>query len=199
VVTNLRLPGQYDERLLAGIGIQGPYQNWNRWYLPSMGRYMELDPIAARGGFNGFYGPSWYGYAEGNPLGAIDPDGLKSFKCTAPLHAFEVKFGKDWAKRAKDWGPYLYHQYSCIVRPDGTVRCEGQDRTGSWRRSPGKPSTDFLNGGCKESRSDDKCYEDCMEAEWNKPRPMYGIPFGTDCQEYDDNVNDTCRKQCASK
>jgi uncharacterized protein RhaS with RHS repeats len=45
-VTNLRLPGQYDERLLPGSGIQGPYYNWNRWYLPSMGRYMELDPIA---------------------------------------------------------------------------------------------------------------------------------------------------------
>lgn len=38
-----------------------------------------------------------------------------------------------------------------------------------------------------------------MEAEWNKPRPMYGIPFGTDCQEYDDKVNETCRKQCGGK
>jgi hypothetical protein len=25
VVTNLRLPGQYDERLLASVGLQGPY------------------------------------------------------------------------------------------------------------------------------------------------------------------------------
>jgi hypothetical protein len=53
-VTNLRLPGQYDERLFAAAGIsglQGPYYNWNRWYLPSVGRYLELDPAASiRGG-----------------------------------------------------------------------------------------------------------------------------------------------------
>jgi RHS repeat-associated protein len=77
VVTNLRLPGQYDERLFsaAGIDLKGPYYNWNRWYLPSMGRYLELDPIAKAGGFNGFYGPNWYGYAEGNPTSLVDPDG----------------------------------------------------------------------------------------------------------------------------
>ncbi len=75
VRTNLRLPGQYDERLLASIGIQGPYYNYNRWYLPSMGRYLELDPIALRGGLNGAYAPDWYGYAEGNPLRWTDPNG----------------------------------------------------------------------------------------------------------------------------
>jgi len=41
VVTNLRLPGQYDERLLGSLGLQGPYYNWNRWYLPGVGRYLE--------------------------------------------------------------------------------------------------------------------------------------------------------------
>jgi RHS repeat-associated protein len=76
LVTNLRLPGQYDERLLASVGLQGPYYNWNRWYLPSVGRYLELDPIAKAGGFNGFYGPNWYGYAEGNPVRITDPLGL---------------------------------------------------------------------------------------------------------------------------
>jgi RHS repeat-associated protein len=83
VVTNLRLPGQYDEKLLAaGIGIQGPYYNWNRWYLPTMGRYMELDPIAVAGGFNESYGPSWYGYAAGNPLRYADSTGLCLVACT---------------------------------------------------------------------------------------------------------------------
>jgi hypothetical protein len=41
-----------------------------------VGRYLELDPIAKAGGFNGFYGPNWYGYAEGNPLRWMDPLGL---------------------------------------------------------------------------------------------------------------------------
>jgi RHS repeat-associated protein len=76
VVTNLRLPGQYDERLLASVGLQGPYYNWNRWYLPSVGRYLELDPIAKAGGFNGEYGPDWYSYASGNPLSFTDRRGL---------------------------------------------------------------------------------------------------------------------------
>jgi RHS repeat-associated protein len=76
VVTNLRLPGQYDERLLGSVGLQGPYYNWNRWYLPSVGRYLELDPIALRGRFNARYGPDWYNYADGNPLLRTDPFGL---------------------------------------------------------------------------------------------------------------------------
>jgi RHS repeat-associated protein len=78
-VTNLRLPGQYDERLFAAAGIsglQGPYQNWHRWYLPTLGRYMELDPIALAGGFNAPFAPSWYAYVEGSPLRHSDPLGL---------------------------------------------------------------------------------------------------------------------------
>ncbi|RIX39883.1 MAG: RHS repeat-associated core domain-containing protein, partial [Rhodocyclales bacterium GT-UBC] len=81
VVTNLRLPGQYDERLLGSVGLQGPYYNWNRWYLPSMGRYLELDPIAVQGEFNGPHGPEWYGYAEGNPLRWTDPTGESAEVC----------------------------------------------------------------------------------------------------------------------
>ncbi len=75
VVTNLRLPGQYDERLLGSVGLQGPYYNWNRWYLPGVGRYLELDPIALRGGLNGEYDPDWYNYASENPLSNVDPNG----------------------------------------------------------------------------------------------------------------------------
>jgi RHS repeat-associated protein len=96
VGTNLRLPGQYDERLFsaAGItGLQGPYQNWNRWYLPSMGRYMELDLIALRGGFNGLFGPNWYGYGEANPLSYVDPAGL--YSCTYSIAAHRMSCTPD--------------------------------------------------------------------------------------------------------
>jgi RHS repeat-associated protein len=88
VVTNLRLPGQYDERLFAAAGLtglQGPYYNWNRWYLPSMGRYMELDPVALEGGFNAAFGVDWYGYARQNPLSWTDEDGLMPSP-TGPYH-----------------------------------------------------------------------------------------------------------------
>ncbi len=77
VVTNLRLPGQYDERLLGSLGLQGPYYNWNRWYLPGVGRYLELDPRALKGKFNAPYRPDWYNYALGNPLRFADPDGRR--------------------------------------------------------------------------------------------------------------------------
>ncbi len=82
VGTNLRLPGQYDERLLGGVGLQGPYYNWHRWYLPSMGRYLELDPIALDGGMNGLGAPDWYNYALGNPLTYTDPDGRQVAEAT---------------------------------------------------------------------------------------------------------------------
>jgi RHS repeat-associated protein len=85
-VTNLRLPGQYDERLLGGLGLQGPYYNMNRWYLPSVGRYLELDPIALRGGMNGPHGPDWYNYAEGNPLTKTDPFGLDAEMCRRDMY-----------------------------------------------------------------------------------------------------------------
>jgi RHS repeat-associated protein len=80
-VTNLRLPGQYDERLLGTLGLQGPYYNWNRWYLPGVGRYFELDPMNLRGlvdpsGRLLTPAPDWYGYARANPLSYIDPLGL---------------------------------------------------------------------------------------------------------------------------
>lgn len=75
VTTNLRLPGQYDERLLSSIGLKGPFYNGQRWYLPSMARYLELDPIALRGGLNGGYAPDWYGYGNANPLRWTDPTG----------------------------------------------------------------------------------------------------------------------------
>jgi RHS repeat-associated protein len=75
VVTNLRLPGQYDERLLGSLGLQGPYYNWNRWYLPGVGRYLEPDPIALEGDLNTDFGVDWYGYANQNPLRYTDPTG----------------------------------------------------------------------------------------------------------------------------
>ena len=41
-----------------------------RDYDPTLGRYLEADPIGLAGGDN------VYGYVGGNPVGAIDPSGL---------------------------------------------------------------------------------------------------------------------------
>lgn len=40
-----------------------------RWYSPSLGRFLSEDPIEFSGGLN------WYAYADGDPVGHIDPNG----------------------------------------------------------------------------------------------------------------------------
>lgn len=95
VVTNLRLPGQYDERLLADVGLKGPFYNGQRWYLPQFARYVELDPIAVRGGLNGLYAPDWYGYGNANPVSWVDPNGLAytDYNVTIGYGGLVVTFG----------------------------------------------------------------------------------------------------------
>jgi RHS repeat-associated protein len=65
ITSNLRFPGQYEDEET------GLHYNWNRYYGPEEGRYIMADPIKLKGGFN------IYAYAEGNPLGTIDPKGLE--------------------------------------------------------------------------------------------------------------------------
>ena len=57
-------PGQYED---AETGL---HQNWNRDYDPSIGRYLQSDPIGLRGGL------STFGYVGQSPTNAIDPKGL---------------------------------------------------------------------------------------------------------------------------
>ena len=141
-----------------------------------------------------------YTYTGGNPLNLTDPSGLKTMQCTKPLNALTQNLGSGFSGFARDWIPAAYHQYSCVVSKDGKVTCGGQDHASSPLRGPGKPSEDTLEAGqCKEVEPDNDDFEKCVINEWKKARPTYGIPFGTDCQEYDEAVIKQCRSKFPKK
>jgi RHS repeat-associated protein len=62
---DLRLPGQWEEAETGGL-----HQNWFRNYDPSLGRYIEADPLGIEAGQN------VYAYVEGMPTAWSDASGL---------------------------------------------------------------------------------------------------------------------------
>ncbi len=64
VKQSLRFPGQYKDEET------GYHYNYHRDYDPTLGRYIQSDPIGLLGGVNTF------GYVGGNPVTSFDPKGL---------------------------------------------------------------------------------------------------------------------------
>ncbi|MBC3931932.1 hypothetical protein H8K43_09635 [Undibacterium sp. CY22W] len=181
-VFNLRFAGQYFDRET------NLHYNYFRDYDPQTGRYIQSDPIGLRGGLNAYL------FDDANPISNTDPLGLSTYQCIRGL--------------GQKPGGYVspdnitHHQYSCIVFPNGTSICGGQGPSGNPISSPGKPTTPdedyFDKNSCKKTQDDNQCFEKCMQNEWSKPRPWYSVipSMGTQCQQYDNNANATCRKKC---
>ncbi len=55
-----------------------------RFYIPSLGRWLNRDPLQEQGGIN------LYGYVNGDPLGYVDPDGRFAVAMLHPAVAIPV-------------------------------------------------------------------------------------------------------------
>lgn len=71
---DIRLPGQWLEPESGNL-----HQNWNRTYDPALGIYIQSDPLGIEVGQN------IYTYADGDPINAIDPEGLERVVLFNPL------------------------------------------------------------------------------------------------------------------
>ena len=131
----------------------------------------------------------------------MDPLGLKTYMCIAPLHSMG---GSGTRSRPDVWGNPFYHQYLCGNDGKGSYVCGGQDRSGVafFPEGPGKATNNTWptgkNGALKQV-DDKECVGECvMSRVMNKKRPWYQIPFSKDCQDWSDEVLNSCQKSCRS-
>lgn len=142
VENNLRFPGQYyDEET-------GLHYNWNRYYGPEVGRYLQNDPIGFAGGIN------TYLYAEGNALRYIDPFGLWAKRCSRKLGS------KDEPATNQRWYNLLRHDY---LNVSGTIFSFQAGSNMFW--SQGRIDDDeSQDKGCRMVCDDDKFDKYVFEA-----------------------------------
>jgi RHS repeat-associated protein len=98
--TPLRLPGQYHDTE------SDLFENWNRYYDPSIGRYLQPEPLASKAPM--MAAEAIYGYAGNNPAGSTDPDGLFRRKtmnmCYGYFAALEIAKQKAGCGSGNDCG-----------------------------------------------------------------------------------------------
>ena len=116
----LMFPGQYaDAETGAEITLS---HNWHRTYDPTLGRYLQADPIGLAGGLNR------YAYVGGNPVDWIDPSGLGACYIHYDGYPIQAPNGKTYAlghAGALSWdnssGSTRYYEYGRYQSDFGNV------------------------------------------------------------------------------
>ena len=129
ITFNLRFPGQYyDSETQA-------HHNGFRTYDPSLGRYLESDPIGLAGGLN------TYAYVGGNPVMWADPRGLyvaarwliePQLGTISSEYIGETGFGHHWTLIPPAIG-IAGEIWMLQAHLDGVVECANKNDCGAWR------------------------------------------------------------------
>ncbi|WHI46255.1 RHS repeat domain-containing protein [Microbulbifer sp. VAAF005] len=164
VVFNVRFPGQYYD------SESGLHYNYFRDYDPSIGRYIQSDPIGLSGGLN------TYGYALQNPLSYIDLLGLTActwgdttFTCSCKTRTRTAQENCRAAGGIPLF-PDLLKDDKSETEPE-SCPVDGSD---SLQSSPGSPDNDPEDEGDEGDEGDDKDKTEVTQSP--KQAPKQGEP-----------------------
>jgi RHS repeat-associated protein len=166
----LRLPGQYYDKETA------LHYNMARDYDPSIGRYVESDPIGLDGGLN------TYSYVRASPVLLFDADGLLVLICSRPLQGLPFQLGP------------IRHDFIALKGQDFGFHCDGCSWSGPGIvKGPRYEQRPFRN--CKE----EKCVDEALllaniMRDKLAPPPYHLLCFN--CQNWSQLQVDRARKTC---